>query len=168
MSDCYGTYNTPVHIHVCVCSQANDTLPTRMKHHSMFGQTGVQCFSSFGGRSISYFPHTIFVSLSHYTTVCSFDHSPLPFLLLSSFNHSFPSPPGPSPSSSPLPPPPAPVGVWVEVPSTDSDSNTITLHGPQEKLGAALTQVYEKVCTNKQTCIITYCIYMYGRWLYWW
>ena len=32
-------------------------------------------------------------------------------------------------------------GVWVEVPSTDSDSNTITLRGPQEKLGHALTQV---------------------------
>ena len=32
-------------------------------------------------------------------------------------------------------------GVWVEVPSADVDSHTITLHGPQEKLGQALTQV---------------------------
>lgn len=32
-------------------------------------------------------------------------------------------------------------GVWVEVPSPESDSNTITLRGPQDKLGQALTQV---------------------------
>ena len=32
-------------------------------------------------------------------------------------------------------------GVWVEVPSSDSDVNTITLRGPQEKLGQALTVV---------------------------
>ena len=32
-------------------------------------------------------------------------------------------------------------GVWVEVPSPETDSNTITLRGPQEKLGQALTQV---------------------------
>lgn len=35
-------------------------------------------------------------------------------------------------------------GVWVEVPAPDADVNTITLRGPQEKLGQALTQVYEK------------------------
>ena len=32
-------------------------------------------------------------------------------------------------------------GVWVEVPPSDSDVNTITLRGPQEKLGQALTVV---------------------------
>ncbi len=32
-------------------------------------------------------------------------------------------------------------GVWVEVPPSESDSNTITLRGPQEKLGQALTLV---------------------------
>ena len=32
-------------------------------------------------------------------------------------------------------------GVWVEVPALDCDSATITLRGPQEKLGQALTQV---------------------------
>ena len=32
-------------------------------------------------------------------------------------------------------------GVWVEVPPSDSDTNTITLRGPQEKLGQALTVV---------------------------
>jgi hypothetical protein len=32
-------------------------------------------------------------------------------------------------------------GVWVEVPPSDSDVNTITLRGPQEKLGEALTVV---------------------------
>lgn len=36
-------------------------------------------------------------------------------------------------------------GVFVEVPSLSSEDNTITLRGPQEKLGVALTQVYEKV-----------------------
>lgn len=35
-------------------------------------------------------------------------------------------------------------GVWVEVPSLDCDSNTITLRGPQDKLGQALTLVYER------------------------
>ena len=35
--------------------------------------------------------------------------------------------------------------VFVEVPSLSSEDNTITLRGPQEKLGVALTQVYEKV-----------------------
>ena len=32
-------------------------------------------------------------------------------------------------------------GVWVEVPSLESDMSTITLRGPQEKLGQALTMV---------------------------
>jgi len=35
-------------------------------------------------------------------------------------------------------------GVFVEMPSSDSPSETITLRGPQEKLGLALTKVYEK------------------------
>jgi len=35
-------------------------------------------------------------------------------------------------------------GVYVEMPSSDSPSETITLRGPQEKLGLALTKVYEK------------------------
>ena len=35
-------------------------------------------------------------------------------------------------------------GVWVEVPPSDSDVNTITLRGPQEKLGQALTVVRKK------------------------
>jgi ribosomal protein S3 len=41
-------------------------------------------------------------------------------------------------------------GVSVEMPPTDSDKETVTLRGPQEKLGLALTKVYEKansVCT---------------------
>jgi len=43
-------------------------------------------------------------------------------------------------------------GVSVEMPPTDSDKETITLRGPQEKLGLALTKVYEKansVCTSE-------------------
>merc|ERR1711972_567795 len=35
-------------------------------------------------------------------------------------------------------------GVFVEMPSSDSPSETITLRGPQDKLGLALTKVYEK------------------------
>merc|ERR1719412_2365659 len=35
-------------------------------------------------------------------------------------------------------------GVFVEMPSSDSTSETITLRGPQDKLGLALTKVYEK------------------------
>ena len=35
-------------------------------------------------------------------------------------------------------------GVFVEMPTSDSPSETITLRGPQEKLGLALTKVYEK------------------------
>lgn len=41
-------------------------------------------------------------------------------------------------------------GVAVEMPSVDSNKDTITLHGPQQKLGNALSVVYEKansVCT---------------------
>jgi len=40
------------------------------------------------------------------------------------------------------------LGVSVEMPSSESDSSTITLRGPPEKLGVALTQVYEKVQWN--------------------
>lgn len=36
------------------------------------------------------------------------------------------------------------VGVSVEVPPNDSDSQTITLRGPAESLGTALTLVYQK------------------------
>merc|ERR1712088_431361 len=35
-------------------------------------------------------------------------------------------------------------GVFVEMPSSESVSETITLRGPQDKLGLALTKVYEK------------------------
>jgi len=35
-------------------------------------------------------------------------------------------------------------GVFVEMPLNESESDTITLRGPQEKLGLALTKVYEK------------------------
>merc|ERR1712029_1300567 len=35
-------------------------------------------------------------------------------------------------------------GVFVEMPSSDSNSETITLRGPQQKLGLALNKVYEK------------------------
>jgi len=38
----------------------------------------------------------------------------------------------------------ADTGVFVEMPSNESDSETITLRGPQDKLGLALTKVYEK------------------------
>ena len=37
------------------------------------------------------------------------------------------------------------IGVSAEMPSSESDSSAITLRGPPEKLGLALTQVYEKV-----------------------
>ena len=43
-------------------------------------------------------------------------------------------------------------GVWVEVPSPETESNTITLRGPQEKLGQALTQVN---CSRSAAIIIT-------------
>merc|ERR1719418_419544 len=38
----------------------------------------------------------------------------------------------------------AETGVFVEMPPNDSTSETITLRGPQAKLGMALTKVYEK------------------------
>jgi len=38
----------------------------------------------------------------------------------------------------------AETGVFVEMPPNTDDSETITLRGPQEKLGLALTKVYEK------------------------
>ena len=38
----------------------------------------------------------------------------------------------------------AETGVFVEMPSNDSNSETITLRGPQVKLGLALNKVYEK------------------------
>merc|ERR1712180_447430 len=38
----------------------------------------------------------------------------------------------------------AETGVFVEMPSNTDESDTITLRGPQEKLGLALTKVYEK------------------------
>jgi len=38
----------------------------------------------------------------------------------------------------------AETGVFVEMPPNSDDSETITLRGPQEKLGLALTKVYEK------------------------
>lgn len=38
----------------------------------------------------------------------------------------------------------AETGVFVEMPSNTDESETITLRGPQEKLGLALTKVYEK------------------------
>merc|ERR1719394_1910694 len=38
----------------------------------------------------------------------------------------------------------AETGVFVEMPSSDSNSETITLRGPQQKLGLALNKVYEK------------------------
>ena len=44
------------------------------------------------------------------------------------------------------------VGVFVEVPSVTSEGNTVTLRGPQEKMGEALTLVYGKVL-NVYTCI---------------
>ena len=38
----------------------------------------------------------------------------------------------------------AETGVFVEMPTSDSPSETITLRGPQEKLGLALNKLYEK------------------------
>lgn len=38
----------------------------------------------------------------------------------------------------------ADTGVFVEMPPNDTNSESITLRGPQEKLGLALTKVYEK------------------------
>ena len=39
----------------------------------------------------------------------------------------------------------AETGVSVEIPSMDSESCTVTLRGPQDKLGAALSKVYARV-----------------------
>merc|ERR1711937_718387 len=49
----------------------------------------------------------------------------------------------------------AETGVFVEMPSNDSESETITLRGPQDKLGLALTKVYEKA--NSVTSLIVDC-----------
>jgi transcription antitermination factor NusA-like protein len=49
----------------------------------------------------------------------------------------------------------AETGVSVEMPSNDSESETVTLRGPQEKLGLALTKVYEKA--NSVVCLIVDC-----------
>ena len=49
----------------------------------------------------------------------------------------------------------ADTGVFVEMPPSDSPSETITLRGNQEKLGLALTKVYEKansVVSNQVSC----------------
>jgi len=46
-------------------------------------------------------------------------------------------------------------GVFVEMPANDSTSETITLRGPQDKLGLALTKVYEKA--NSVTNLIIDC-----------
>lgn len=43
--------------------------------------------------------------------------------------------------------------VSVEVPSQDTNSSTITLRGPQDKLGGALTMVYDKASSMVQTTI---------------
>lgn len=44
-------------------------------------------------------------------------------------------------------------GVSVEIPATDSKSDTITLRGPQEKLGSALNVVYEKANSRRASTI---------------
>jgi len=49
----------------------------------------------------------------------------------------------------------ADTGVFVEMPSNDSESETITLRGPQDKLGLALTKVYEKA--NSVTSLVVDC-----------
>merc|ERR1711962_257384 len=49
----------------------------------------------------------------------------------------------------------ADTGVFVEMPSNDSESETITLRGPQEKVGLALTKVYEKA--NSVTSLTVDC-----------
>lgn len=40
-------------------------------------------------------------------------------------------------------------GVSVEIPSSDTKSDTITLRGPQDKLGMALSNVYEKANSKR-------------------
>lgn len=44
-------------------------------------------------------------------------------------------------------------GVSVEIPSSDTKSDTITLRGPQDKLGSALSTVYEKANSKRATVI---------------
>lgn len=44
-------------------------------------------------------------------------------------------------------------GVSVEIPTTDNKSNTITLRGPQDKLGSALSVVYEKANSRRALTI---------------
>lgn len=46
-------------------------------------------------------------------------------------------------------------GVFVEMPSSESNSETITLRGPQDKLGLALTKVYERA--NSVTSADVHC-----------
>jgi len=60
----------------------------------------------------------------------------------------------------------AETGVFVEMPSSDSTSETITLRGPQEKLGRALAKVFEKansVVTYEITCPNWLHKYIIGR-----
>ncbi|XP_040577947.2 vigilin isoform X3 [Lepeophtheirus salmonis] len=60
----------------------------------------------------------------------------------------------------------AETGVFVEVPPTDSQSDTITLRGPQDKLGTALNKVYEKansVITHHLNCPSWLHKYIIGR-----
>lgn len=44
-------------------------------------------------------------------------------------------------------------GVSVEIPASDAKSDTITLRGPQDKLGSALSMVYEKANSKRATVI---------------
>jgi len=60
----------------------------------------------------------------------------------------------------------AETGVFVEMPSSESTSETITLRGPQEKLGKALAKVFEKansVVTYEITCPNWLHKYIIGR-----
>jgi len=60
----------------------------------------------------------------------------------------------------------ADTGVFVEMPSSESTSETITLRGPQEKLGSALAKVFEKansVVTYEITCPNWLHKYIIGR-----
>jgi len=60
----------------------------------------------------------------------------------------------------------ADTGVFVEMPSSESTSETITLRGPQEKLGKALAKVFEKansVVTYEITCPNWLHKYIIGR-----
>lgn len=55
------------------------------------------------------------------------------------------------------------VGVFVEVPMATSETETITLRGPQEMMGKALTLVYGKVqhmCVCSMCTCIAYTMYM--------